>query len=138
MNIKTMICAFFGAIGAGITALMGGWSKDLLCLIIFMGIDFFTGLMVAAVFKNSKKTGSGALNSSVTYKGIVKKISELLFVVIANALDAYLGTDFIRSGVIVGFMVNELISIVENASLMGIVSPMITEAIDILKKEVKR
>ena len=134
MNIKTLICTVFGAMGAGITVLMGGWSKDLLCLIIFMAVDFFTGIMVAAIFKNSKKTGSGALSSCVTYKGIVKKICELLFVVIANALDIYLGVNFIRSGVIVGFMVNELISIVENAALMGIVAPIISDAIDILKK----
>lgn len=127
-----------GTIGAGISALVGGWSKDLLCLVIFMAIDFFTGLLVAAVFKKSRKTSSGALSSDVTYKGIVKKICELLFVVVANALDTYLGVGFIRSGVIVGFMVNELISITENASLMGIVSPVITNAIDILRKEIKK
>lgn len=138
MNIKNMICTVAGGVGAALAALVGGWSRDLITLIIFMAVDFFTGIMVAAIFKNSRKTGSGALSSSVTYKGIVKKICELLFVVIANALDIYLGVNFIRSGVIVGFMVNELISIVENAALMGIVSPIISDAIDILKREIKK
>ena len=46
----------------------------------------------------------------------------------------YLGTSFIKDAVIVGFIINELISIVENAGLMGITSPAIVNAIDMLKK----
>ena len=61
----------------------------------------------------------------------------LLFVVVAHALDAYLGIEFLRSGVIIGFIINELISIVENAGLMGITAPVIEEAIEILKKKVE-
>lgn len=138
MNIKGIICTAAGTVGALITALMGPWSKELTVLTVFMATDLFTGLIVAAVFKKSKKTESGALNSKVTYKGILKKICELCFVVVANMLDIYLGTEFIRSGVIIGFIINELISIVENAALMGIVSPALNDAIDILKKEVKK
>jgi toxin secretion/phage lysis holin len=138
MSIKNLICALSGGIGAFLCMLLGGFTKDLVVLTSFMVIDLLTGIIVAAVFKKSKKTESGALNSKVTYKGILKKICELCFVVIANMLDMYLGTAFIRSGVIVGFIINELLSIVENAALMGIVSPALNSALDILKKEVKK
>ena len=50
-------------------------------------------------------------------------------------LDRYFGTTFLRSAVIVGFMANELISIVENAALMGVTSPAIENAIELLKKK---
>ena len=138
MNIKTLICTAAGGVGALFGTLFGVWSKDLTVLTVFMGIDLLTGIIVAAVFKKSKKTESGALNSKVTYKGILKKIYELCLVVIANMLDLYLGTQFIRNGVIYAFILNELLSIVENAALMGIVSPIINDAIDILKKDVKK
>lgn len=138
MNIKTLICTAAGGIAAFFGMLFGVWSKDLTVLTVFMGIDLLTGIIVAAVFKKSKKTESGALNSKVTYKGIVKKIYELCLVVIANMLDVYLGTVFIRNGVIYAFILNELLSITENAALMGIVSPQINDAIDILKKDVRK
>ena len=60
----------------------------------------------------------------------------LLFVLIANRLDIAIGTTYIRDAVVIGFVVNELISIVENAGLMGIKLPVpIEKAIDILTKK---
>ena len=56
----------------------------------------------------------------------------------AHLLDGFLGMHILRSGVIVGFIINELVSIVENAALMGIVSETIENALDLLKKEVKK
>lgn len=137
LKLKGFLCAAAGSIGSAMAYLIGGWSKDLITLLIFMAADFVTGIVVAFVFKNSKKTESGKLSSKVSFKGIAKKIVILIFVMIAHLLDLYLETGFIRSGVIVGFMVNELISIIENAALMGIVSPVLNEAIDIIKKEEK-
>ncbi len=64
-----------------------------------------------------------------------------MFVLIAYRLDLALGLDFIRATVIIGFMANELISIVENAGLMGIPIPgVLGKAIDILtqKAEVEK
>ena len=58
----------------------------------------------------------------------------LMFVVTAHMLDGILGVNFIRGAVIVGFSVNELISIVENAGLMGITSPAIENALEVLKE----
>ena len=138
MNIKSIICTAAGGVGAVLGALLGGWSKDLITLMAFMAIDLVTGIIVAAVFKKSTKTESGALSSKVTYKGVLKKICQLFFVVMAHLLDRFLGMHILRSGVIVGFIINELVSIVENAALMGIVSETIESALDLLKKEVKK
>ena len=62
----------------------------------------------------------------------------MLYVLIAHRLDLVVGsgTSFVRDLVVIGFMANELISITENAGLMGLpVPPIITKAIDILKKK---
>ena len=63
----------------------------------------------------------------------------LLFVLIAYRLDLAIGVDYIRNSVIIGFMANELISIVENARLMGLPLPaVIGKAIDVLTKQAER
>lgn len=88
------------------------------------------------MFKKSKKTDSGALGSGAGFKGLCKKGMILLFVLIAYQLDLTLETNYIRDTVIIEFMANELISIVENAGLMGLsMSPVIKKAIDILTKK---
>lgn len=135
MTNKTLITTIIGTAGGVFTYLFGGWSMDIATLLIFMGIDYFTGLLCAAVFKKSTKTESGALSSNASLKGLCKKLVMFLFVAIANRLDFYLGVEFMRGAVIVGFIVNELISIVENAALMGITSPIINNAIELLKKK---
>ena len=67
---------------------------------------------------------------------MAKKITMLILVGVANMLDRYMGVNFVRGAVIVGFLVNELISILENAGLMGITSPAIEKALDILKEKI--
>ena len=100
---------------------------------MFMAIDYVSGLVVAGVFHNSKKTTSGALESKAGWKGLCRKGMSLLFVLIAYRLDLAIGSNYIRDAVIIGFIVNETISIVENAGLMGVPLPKaINKAIDIL------
>ncbi len=98
-----------------------------------MAIDYFSGLVVAGVFHASNKSQSGALESRAGFKGLCRKALVLLFVLIAARLDIVMGTAYIRDTVIIGFIANELISIVENAGLMGIPLPAVmTKAIDVL------
>ena len=59
--MKTGICSILGVIGGAIAALFGGWDAALTTLLIFMGIDYLTGLIVAGVFHRSQKTEGGAL-----------------------------------------------------------------------------
>lgn len=114
----------------------GGWSDALITLMIFMSVDYVTGLAVAGIFKKSKKSESGALESRAGFKGICRKGVALLIVLVATRLDVVMKTTYIEDAVIIAFIANESISIIENAGLMGIPIPsVITKAIDILKKE---
>ncbi len=134
--MKTGICTGIGAVGGVIAAAFGGWSAALTTLVIFMCIDYLSGLIVAGVFKASKKSKTGALESRAGWKGLCKKGMTLLFVLIAYRLDLIIGTTYIKDAVIIGFIANELISIVENAGLMGIPLPaVIHKAIDILNQK---
>ncbi len=133
-DVKIFICTFAGVAGSLFTKIFGGWSDDMITLIIFMAVDFIMGLIVAGVFKTSGKTKSGTLNSKASFKGLCKKCVMLLFVLIACRLDMLLGVDYIRAATVIGFILNEAISIVENAGLMGIPLPeTIKKAIEILK-----
>lgn len=134
--MKNAICTTIGIIGSIIASLFGGWTASLTTLLIFMGIDYATGLIVAGVFHMSPKTESGALESRAGFKGLIRKFMILLFVLIGYRLDVAVGTTYIRDAVCIAFIVNELLSIVENAGLMGIpIPPVISEAIDILKQK---
>lgn len=114
----------------------GGWSDALITLMIFMSVDYVTGLAVAGIFKKSKKSESGALESRAGFKGICRKGVALLIVLVATRLDVVMKTTYIKDAVIIAFIANESISIIENAGLMGVPIPdAITKAIDILKKE---
>lgn len=133
-NIKVAFCTLAGMAGSMIARLFGGWTEDMATLIIFMAIDFVMGLVVAGVFHKSNKSQTGALNSHAGWKGLCKKCVIFVFVLIAHRLDMLLGSDYIRTTTIIGFIANEMISIVENAGLMGIPLPeIITKAIEVLK-----
>lgn len=131
--MKNALCTAVGVIGAGIAAMFGGWDTGLITLVSFMAIDYISGLVVAGVFHKSNKTESGTLESRTGWKGLARKCMTFLFVFIAYRLDLMIGSNYIRDAVIIGFVTNELISIIENAGLMGIPLPnAITKAIDIL------
>ena len=137
--MKNAICAAAGMGGRIIASLFGGWTASLTTLLIFMGIDYLSGLVLAGVFHKSPKTETGALESRAGLKGLIRKVTMLLFVLIGHRLDVAVGATYIRDAICIAFMVNELISIVENAGLMGIPVPaVITNAIDILKKKTEQ
>lgn len=137
--MKSLITTIFGVIGAFITSLFGGWDAALTTLVIFMAIDYATGLIVAGVFHNSSKTESGALESRAGWKGLCRKGMTLLIVLIACRLDLVMNTTFVRDAVIIGYIANETISIIENAGLMGLPIPaVITKAIEILTKKTEK
>ena len=130
----SVVCAAVGTAGAAVAKALGGWDNAVITLIIFMVIDYAMGLIVAGVFKKSEKSENGGLSSKACWVGLARKVITLLFVVIAYRLDLLIGTDYIRTGVIIAFCASELISICENAGLMGVPLPsVITKAIDILK-----
>ena len=132
--VKNTICVTLGLIGSMIANLFGGWTEDMVTLVIFMGIDFAMGLIVALVFQKSGKSETGAADSRACFKGLCKKCVILLFVLIAYRLDLALNCNYIKTATIIGFIANELISIIENAGIMGIPLPaVLTKAIEVLK-----
>lgn len=133
-NIKTAVLAAIGTIGGGIAALFGGWTSAMTTLIIFMVIDYATGIIVAWVFHRSGKSKSGALESRAGFKGLCRKGMILLILLVACRLDLMLGTGYIKDCVCIAFVVNETLSIIENAGLMGVPIPQVLiKAIDVLK-----
>lgn len=133
-NIKTAVLAAIGTIGGGIAALFGGWTSAMTTLIIFMVIDYATGIIVAGVFHRSGKSKSGALESRAGFKGLCRKGMILLILLVACRLDLMLGTGYIKDCVCIAFVVNETPSIIENAGLMGVPIPQVLiKAIDVLK-----
>ena len=137
--MKTSICTILGMIGSLIAGAFGGWDGAFITLLIFMGIDYVSGLAVALIFKNSPKTQSGGGSSRVGWKGLCRKGMTLLIVLVAYRLDLVLSTSYIRDTVIIGFIANETLSITENAGLMGVPLPkVIVKAIDILNDKVEK
>lgn len=133
---KVTILGIFGAIVAAISSLFGGWDSALTTLVIFMAIDYIAGLIVAGVFKRSGKSETGALESRAGWKGLCKKGMTLLIVLVAVRLDIAVGTTFVKDVVVIGYIANEGLSIIENAGLMGIPIPsIIQKAIEVLRKK---
>ena len=134
--MKTGVCAAVGVVGGTIASAFGGFDTILIALMVFMGADYISGLIVAGIFHKSKKSEGGGLESGVGFKGLAKKGMCLLIVLIAVQLDNIIGTEFVRDAVIIAFISNELISIIENAGVMGVPIPaVITKAIDVLNKK---
>jgi toxin secretion/phage lysis holin len=135
--MKETICTAVGVVGSFIAGLFGGWDTSLVTLLLFMGIDYITGLAVAACGK-SPKSDTGRLSSKIGWRGIAKKCVSLLLVLVAVRLDITLGTSYIRDAVCIAFVANELLSITENAGLLGVPLPtVITKAIELLQSKGK-
>lgn len=134
--MKQTICTILGLTGSAIVGFFGGWDTGLATLLIFMGLDYLSGLVVAGVFHTSTKTDTGALESKAGWKGLCRKVMTLFFVLVAYRLDLVIGTSYIRDAVIIAFIANETISLIENAGLMGVPLPnAIIKAVDILQKK---
>ena len=133
---KNILISIIGVIGSAIASAFGGWTTGLTTLVIFMAIDYITGLIVAGVFHKSTKTETGTLESRAGFKGLCRKGAMLLVVLVAYRLDLAVGTAYIKDAVIIAFMANEAISIIENAGLMGVpMNDTIKNAIDVLQKK---
>lgn len=133
--MKNRVCTTIGILGGYIAGLFGGWDAALGALVSCMAIDYITGLIVAGVFHKSPKSDAGGLESTAGWKGLARKAVTLLIVLVGHEMDVLLGVSYIREAVVIGFCANEVISILENAGLMGMPIPeVLRDAIDRLKK----
>lgn len=134
--MKDIFCWVCAIVSSAILYLVGDITMPFIILLIFMCTDYITGLILSGVFKKSKKTESGGLSSEIGFKGLIKKVCIIICVIVANMLDYVLKTNYIRNVVIISFITNEVISIIENLGLIGVKIPkVITNAIDILKRK---
>ncbi len=130
------ICTACGLLGSVLSWCFGGWDAGIQALVICMAADYLSGLAVAGIFRHSLKTDTGGLSSRIGFQGLVKKGMVLLIVLLAHRLDVMMGGSWIRDGVCAAFMANELVSILENAGMMGIPMPnALKNAIDVLKQK---
>lgn len=96
--------------------LLGDFDFLLKSILILMLLDYITGICKAFI-KNK-------MNSSIGAKGIIKKVGYLCIITISVVLDQILGTNgSLRTLIITSFIFNEMISIIENSSEMGIKIP---------------
>ena len=104
-------------IGGWLGYLLGGLDGLMIALIIFMILDYITGLMCAVIDKK--------LSSAVGFKGICKKVLILMLVGVANVVDIHIvGTgSALRSAVICFYLSNEGLSLLENAAHIGLPIP---------------
>lgn len=107
----------FAALGGAVGAVMGGFDGFLYALIVFVVVDYLTGVMVAVLDKK--------LSSEVGFHGIFKKVVIFALVAVGHIVDSYViqNGSVIRTAVIFFYLSNEGISILENASLIGLPVP---------------
>ena len=133
-DTKAVLMGGAAIAGGAISQAFGGWDSAMMTLLVFMAIDYVSGLIVAGVFHSSDKSETGALNSIACWQGLLKKGMTLIIVLVAARLDIVLGTAFVRDAVVIAYIVNETISIIENAGLMGLPVPdVIMSAIEQLQ-----
>jgi len=106
------IMAVFSAVGAVFSFLIGGVDKLVTALLIFIVIDYVTGLIAA--------WNTATLQSRKGFEGIKRKLAMLMIVIIANWVDvALFGSSTCRSMIIFAYLGNEGLSIIENLDRMG-------------------
>lgn len=120
-DLKNLVTFIAATIGVGIAQIFNGYDLILEILLMFIFLDYLTGMLKAL----STKT----LASDVGWKGIAKKVGILIVVIVGCKLDLILETgSTIRTAVIMGYIAVEAISIVENLDMLGVPIP------DVIKK----
>ena len=116
-NVIDKIELMFAALGAFLGWFFGGFDGFLYALIIFVVMDYFTGILAAGV--------KHELSSEVGFKGIAKKVCIFVLVGIANIVDTQViqNGSAIRTAVIFFYLSNEGLSVLENAAVIGLPIP---------------
>lgn len=130
MNGKQIFNLVVAIVGSMVTYLLGGWDTCLIVLVWFMALDYITGVIGGIVQKK--------LNSSVGFVGILRKATIIIVLIVSVLLDRLLngGTWVFRTLVCYFYIANEAISLLENATKIGIPIPdKLVSALDQLKKK---
>jgi toxin secretion/phage lysis holin len=113
------------AAAGAIAGFFGEWSMTLKILAAMMALDYFTGWIVAWCGK-SPKTEGGGLSSKVGFVGLAKKGFILAIVLVATMLDKAIGngTTVFQSSIVLYYIANEGLSVLENAAILGVKFPV--------------
>lgn len=136
-HMKWSLYLLTGTLGAFIVELMGGWDIRIQALVVLMAIDFISGFIAAAVFKQSMKTESGRAESNTMFKGLLRKAMCLCIVIVGCIVDILAESHaFVRNSVIIALSIREILSFIENLGLMGVPLPdVLMHSLDALYKK---
>ena len=127
-NIKVCAGVLGTAVGDPIASLLGGWDALLKALVIFIILDYASGLIASYTERK--------LSSRIGFVGIAKKVFILILVAVSYNIDQLTGSDIIREAVIGFYLGIEGLSILENAGRTGIPLPSIlVNALEVLKNK---
>ncbi|MEC0666972.1 phage holin family protein [Priestia flexa] len=132
MNMYKLSLLSLSSLGSFIFFLVGEWNYLLMALVALVAVDYVTGTVAAFIDKS--------LSSEVGFRGIAKKVFIFALVTMANFMDQVFWPDnhFIRDITILFYILNEMISITENAGRVGLPVPaVIKQAIEKLKNQIK-
>lgn len=118
-RMKAVWGCITGVVGTMVTLLFGAWDDALTSLVMFMLIDYITGVMAAYMKPGAR------LSSKRGLRGIVKKLALVTFVVFAHHLDLAVGKNVFCLLVTYSLLGNEGLSIVENLSHCGVPIPKV-------------
>jgi len=118
------ILKVLAAVAGAIAGLFGEWNTMLTILVVAMTTDYISGWIVAWCGK-SPKTENGGLSSKIGFIGIAKKAFIMILVLLATLLDRVIGGDtaVFQSSLVLYYIANEGLSILENAALLGVKFP---------------
>ena len=135
-RVKTGGLALLALTGSALAQILGGVDMILQVLLGFMTADLITGVLVAWLWKKSRKTSGGALDSRAGARGLARKMMILLFVALGVLLDRLTGNDFLRDAVCMFYIGNEGLSILENTAIMGLPWPeSVKNALEVMRKQ---
>lgn len=119
--------SFIALLSSSATYFFGGWSGVLGVLLVFVILDYLTGIVAAGMI--------GKLESNVGMFGIARKVFIFAMVSVAHLVDGVLGDGHLfRDAVAFFYIANELLSIIENGGKLGApIPPVIRQAIEVLK-----
>ena len=102
-------------------------------LVLLMGLDYLSGVGVALLGKSPKSEG-GALSSKAGFAGLARKAMILIVILLAAVVDNLTGSAACTGAATMFYIVNESLSILENAVLLGVPVPQkLRQALDVAR-----
>lgn len=108
--------------GEHLLGLVGGWDATLKLLVAMMALDYAAGILVACLGR-SHCSATGCVDSRAGFSGLMRKALILMVLAVAAQVDATMDGAFVRAATAWFYIVNEGISVLENAALAGVPLP---------------